>query len=74
MKKILLVPVIAVMALSACTQLSDKDRAYLDETHTLAQQAKEEADAARADADRAARAAQAASAKADKIFREGQNK
>ena len=81
MKKLLLISVLAFTGLTACTQLSQEDRALISSAGQNAQEAKqqsilatEEARAARADADKAAKAAQAASDKADRIFRQGQNK
>ena len=74
MKKTFLIPLLAVAALAGCTQLSDKDRAMLQETHDLAQQAKDEAAQAAADAAAARADADKAAAKADKIFRQEQNK
>lgn len=81
MNKSLAMPVIAVLALTGCTQLSAEDRSLISSAHQAAQEAKqqsieatEEARRAREDANRAAKAAQAASDKADRIFRQGQNK
>ncbi len=81
MKTTFLIPVIAIAALSACTQLSPEDRALISSANQVAQEAKqqsveatEEARRARLDAEKAAKAAQAASEKADRIFRQGQNK
>jgi hypothetical protein len=81
MNKLILLTAIALLSLSACTQLGDEDRALISSAAQAAQEAKEqsilaaeEARAARADADKSAKAAQAASDKADRIFRQGQNK
>ncbi len=81
MKKTLLMPVIALAALSACTQLSAEDRSSISSANQAAQEAKqqsieatEEARRARIEAEKAAKAAQVASEKADRIFRQGQNK
>jgi hypothetical protein len=74
MKNIGFVAALALLAISACSQMSDTDRAMLKETNTLAVQAKEAAD--RAEANSKANAASSAKAadKADRIFRAGQNK
>ena len=88
MKKTTFTCVMAVMALSACTQLGAEDRALISSAHQAAMEAKREsvqateeasqasaeARRAREDSSRAAAAAVAASDKADKIFRQGQNK
>lgn len=74
MKKLTVVMLAAMVALSACTQLSDEDRALLTSAKQQAAKAAEDAAAARADADKAAKAAQDASEKADRIFRQGHNK
>jgi hypothetical protein len=82
MKQYALIPVIALLALSGCSQsLNAQDRALLTETHSMAEQAKNEAaqaaldaKAAREDAAKAAAAAQAASEKSDRIFQQGQTK
>lgn len=73
MKKALLISLVA-LTLSACTGLSDKDRAALEQAQTEAHQAAQDAAAARADADKAAAAAERASEKANRIFRQNQNK
>lgn len=75
MKKSILFSVIAIAALSGCDQqLSENDRALITSANQNAQEAKqissqalEEARAARADANKSAE-------KADRIFRQGQNK
>lgn len=81
MKKLFLIPVITILGLTACTQLSVEDRALITSAAQNAREAKERsmqatdiANAARDDAHRAAKAAQIASDRADRIFREGQNK
>lgn len=68
-----MIALIPVIALGACTTLSDQDRALLaaasqnaEQAKTLAQQALE---AARATANNAAAEAKAASDKADRMFR-----
>lgn len=77
-----------LVAVAGCTRLSDEDRALLTDTRTMAQQARDSAaqaaqtaQQAQAEAARSAAAAQEALAaanrasdKADRIFREGQNK
>lgn len=78
MKKALVLATLSVLALSACNNgLNDKDRAMLKETHDLAVQANETANKAAADAkaanDNAMMSAKSAE-KADRIFRQGQNK
>jgi len=80
MKTIILIP-LALMTLGACTQLSAEDRAAITSANQRAYEAQqqsieatEEARKAREEAERAAKAAQAASDRADRIFREGQNK
>ncbi len=81
MKKILLIPAVTVLTLAGCAQLSPEDHALVTSASQAAEEAKqqsveatEEARRAREDANRAAEAAQAASDKADRIFRQGQNK
>lgn len=81
MQKSLIISALALTLLAGCNQLSDGDRAALDAASRTAREAKqqsieatEEARRARADADRAAAAAEASREKADRIFREGQNK
>lgn len=80
MKSIMLAGV-AILSLSACSQFSEQDRALLMETNAMAQDAKnqsvlatEEARRAREAAMKAAADAKAASDKADRIFRQSQNK
>lgn len=70
-----------IVLLGACTQLSEKDRAMLQETNAMALSARDQASRAAFDAQtardetvRAAQAAELASEKADRIFREGQMK
>jgi hypothetical protein len=65
------------VALAGCCQLSDQDRALLNDTKAMAQDAKTEAtqaataaQAAQQSAAQSAAAAQAASQKADRIFRQ----
>ena|GEM_PF-4131338 len=74
MKKLLLISAGALLALSACTQLSDEDRALLTASKQQSAKAAEDAAAARADAALAAKSAQEASEKADRIFRQGNKK
>lgn len=75
MKKFLLLILLGMPLLAGCTaELSKEDRARLDAAFSASQQAQADANAARLAAEQAAAAAQAASAKADRIFREGQNK
>ncbi len=74
MKRIALIATFAALALSACSGLTDKDRASLKETHDLAVQAKEAADRAEAASKENAAHSAAAADKADRIFRQGQNK
>ncbi len=71
-----MIALIPVIALGACTTLSDQDRALLaaasqnaEQAKTLAQQALEAARAAQATANNAAAEAKAASDKADRMFR-----
>lgn len=75
------IAIIAVIGLSACTQLSEQDRSLLMETRSLAQDAKnasitaaEEARRAREAAAKSAADAKAAGDRADRIFRQSQNK
>ena len=82
MKSYAFIPVVAMIALAGCTQhLDDKDHALLTETHDMAQQAKNDAAQAAADAkaahdaaDKAAADAKSASDKADRMFQQSQNK
>jgi hypothetical protein len=73
--------VIALSALSACTGLSKDDRADLTQTRNMAQEAKDQAQEARDEANRARRMAERAadsardsSARADRAFKNAQNK
>ena len=81
MKKNLWISFIALAMVAGCTQLNDKDRAAIDAAYQAASEAKQqsleaarEAREAAAAANKAAREAELAGTKADKIFREGQNK
>jgi len=83
MKKYFLIPLTALTITAGCTQteLSPIDRATINSSNLAAQEAKDQAAKAAQDAaearDAAAKAAayaQAASNRADRIFREGQNK
>jgi len=74
MKKYILIPMFAMLAVAGCTQLSAEDSAVIATANKNAQEAKQqsaealaEAKAARVDADKSAE-------KADRIFRQGQNK
>jgi Alanine-zipper, major outer membrane lipoprotein len=95
MKRTIILPVMVLALAAGCTQLSSEDRKLLDETHAMAQQARDQAAQATAAAQQAqASAAQSAAAaqqaqadaakaasdadrsqrKADRIFRQGQEK
>ena len=74
-RRILLVAAVPVLALGACTTLSDQDRATLNAASQNAQQAKEmaqqaltTAQAAQTTANQAAAEAKAADEKADRMF------
>lgn len=79
--KQVLVAVVAVAALGACTTLSDQDRALLtstsqnaDQAKQIAQQALAASQAAQASTAQAAADAKAANEKADRIFQRGLRK
>lgn len=81
MKNKYLIAVIATMALSACTQLSAEDRALITSAAQSSEEAKKQsimavevAEQARIDAAAARAAAEKAADKSDRIFRQGQNK
>ena len=80
--------VFMLTACAACTTLSPADQKVIAESHEIAEQARDEATKAQEiakqaqetaaqaveDAEKAQAAAQASAKKADRIFREGQNK
>jgi hypothetical protein len=81
MKIYFLIPAVGILALTGCTELTPEDNQRITSANQSAQEAKqqsaqalEEARAARMDADKSAKAAQMAGEKADRIFRQGQNK
>jgi Alanine-zipper, major outer membrane lipoprotein len=76
-----LIALVPIVALGACTTLSDQDHALLTSANENAQQAKEMAQqaltasqAAQASAAQAAASAQAANEKADRMFQRGLRK
>ncbi len=79
--KQILLAVVAVAALGACTTLSDQDRALLtsasqnaEQAKQIAQQALTASQAAQASAAQAAADAKAANEKADRMFQRGLRK
>jgi hypothetical protein len=81
MKILKLLPVVALVAVTGCAQLSSEDRALLNDTRNLAMEAKnrsaaaaQAAQAAQQSAAQSAAATKAASEKADRIFRQSQKK
>lgn len=75
------VTAVIALTLAGCTQLSAEDRSLLMEAHSMAQEAKnasmqaaEEARLSREVASRSAVEAKAASDRADRLFRQAQNR
>lgn len=95
MKRYIALPIMALTLFTGCMQLSAEDRKLLDDTHAMAQQARDQsmqaaaaarqaqasaaqsaaaAQQAQADAAKAASDAERSQKKADRIFRQGQEK
>lgn len=66
--KIIVAALLPMLALGACTTLSDQDRALLTSANQNAEAAKQQAAQANATAQQALQAAQAANEKADRMF------
>ena len=66
--------VVAFVAFTGCTQMSDADRAVLNDTRNMAMEAKNQAAMAAQSAAQSAAAAEAASQKCNRISRQPQRK